>query len=195
MISCSSSKIVSTWKTKEALPVTYAKILVVGLMAETERAMKEKLEDHMVGDLATLGYTAVSSYKEYGSKAFENMKEQEVLDKLKNSGIDAVLTIMLLDKTKDRIVYRRTPRQLYYNRFWPYYNYRYNRIYGEPMYYSEIRTKYFWESNFFEMNNKTLLYSVQTESFDPETANTLGHEYGKLIIESMKKNGVLIAKQ
>jgi hypothetical protein len=63
------------------------------------------------------------------------------------------------------------------------------RIY-EPGYYSES-TKYFWESNLYDLNTKQLIYSVQTESFDPASTQSLAHEYGKLIVNSMIKSQVL----
>ena len=44
------------------------------------------------------------------------------------------------------------------------------------------------------MGTKDLLYSVQTESFDPNSSESLGHEYGKLIVENMVKKNAL-AKQ
>lgn len=60
------------------------------------------MEQHLVNDLTELGYTATSSLKEYGPKAFEKITEHYVLDKIKNSGFDSVLTNVLLDKSKER---------------------------------------------------------------------------------------------
>ena len=64
-----------------------------------------------------------------------------------------------------------------------------DRIYS-PGYY-QVDTKYFWESNLYDISNKQLLYSVQTQSFDPGSSAGLGHEYGQLIINDMVKNKVL----
>lgn len=193
LISCNSSRITSSWKAPDVQQKTFKKVLVLGLLREQDRALKEKMEEHVVGDLKNLGYDAVCSCEEYNPKAFENMKEDQALQKLSGSGIDAVLTVVLLDKTKERYyvpgrVYY-TPYNVYYRRWWGYYSTMYGRIY-EPGYYEE-NTKYFWESNFYDMGSKELLYSVQTESFDPSSAESLSHEYGKLIVNDMLKNGVL----
>ena len=59
----------------------------------------------------------------------------------------------------------------------------YDRIYT-PGYY-EVSTRYFWESNLYDLSGKKLLYTVQSESFDPANASTQGHEYGKLIVSDM----------
>ena len=52
-------------------------------------------------------------------------------------------------------------------------------------------TKYFWESNFYEMESKELLYSVQTKSFNPVSTESLAHEYGKMIVNNMEKKGII----
>lgn len=167
--------------------------MVLGLIREKDRAIQEKMENHLVGDLQLLGYNAVSSLKEYGPKAFEGMTEQEAINKLKSSGVDAVITIVLLDKQKERyyvpgrLYY--SPYGYYYNRFWGYRGTLYQRIY-EPGYYV-TDTKYFWESNLYDMKTQELVYSVQTESFDPVNTESQAHEYGKMIVKDMMKKKVV----
>jgi hypothetical protein len=81
----------------------------------------------------------------------------------------------------------------YYRNFYGYYTTIYNRIYT-PGYYV-IDTKYFWESNFFDVTNKELIYSVQTESFDYTSSDMQAHEYGKIIVKDMIKNLLLNKKE
>jgi hypothetical protein len=185
MAGCNSSKITTTWKAENTIPLKYNKVLVLGLIKENDRSIQEKMENHFVGDLQELGYNAVSSLKEYGPKAFDKTEEAAAIEKLKNSGVDAVLTIVLLDKEKER---QYIPPD-YGNRFWGYRNARYIRIY-EPGYYV-TNTKYFWESNFYEMTDQKLLYSVQTQSFSPNNTESLGHEYGRMIVKNMVKQNIL----
>ena len=194
VISCSSSvKITNSWKSDNLPQKSYNKIIVVGMLPDKERDMRENMENHMVGDLKSHGYNAVSSFRELGPKAFENMNEQEVLDKIKDYGVDAVITIVLLDKQRERyyvpsrIYY--SPYTIYQRHFFGYYTTIYGRIYT-PGYYIR-NTKYFWESNFYDMEGRQLLYSVQTESFDPASAATLSNEYGQMIVNDLAKKGVL----
>lgn len=184
--SCNTSKITSSWQAQNTAPVKYNKIMVIGLIREADRTIREKMENHFVGDLKILGYNAVSALNEYGPKAFESLDENATLEKLKNSGVDAVLTIVLLDKEKER---NYSPAIPYQGRFWGYYG-RYNRRISEKDYYV-VNTKYYWESNFYKMNDEQLLYSVQTQSFDPASAESMGHEYGKMIVADMVKKNVL----
>ena len=194
LISCSSAlKITNSWKSDNIPQNTYSKIMVVGILPERERNLRENMENHLVGDLQGRGYNAVSSVKVMGPKSFENMSEDQVLDKIKDYGVDAVVTIVLLDKQRERyyvpgrIYY--SPYTIYQRHFYGYYTTIYGRIYT-PGYYIR-NTKYFWESNFYDMESRQLLYSVQTESFDPASAATLSDEYGQIIVNDMAKQGVL----
>ena len=190
---CTTTRITSSWKAQNTVPQKYNKILVLGLIRETDRSLQENMENHFAEDLREQGYQAVTSLQEYGPKYFENMDEETAVSKLKNSGIDAVVTIVLLDKEKEkRYVAGYTfysPYGYYYNRFWGYRSTLYRRIY-EPGYYV-TDTRYFWESNLYDMNTQKLVFSVQTRSFDPSSSESLGHEYGQLIVSNMVKQNVL----
>lgn len=196
LAACSSSRVTHSWKS-EFPAKNYNKILVIAISGESDLLTKQQMEDHLAGDLKNQGYKAVSSLNEYGPRAFRQMSEEAVLDKIQHSGFDAVITIVLLDKEKERYY---VPGHLYYSpyvntyrHFWGYYNTIYNRVYT-PGYYV-TNTKYFWESNLFDVASKELIYSVHTESFDSASSESLAHEYGKLIVKDMVKNHVLNKKE
>src|SRR6476620_3193386 len=119
--SCSTSRITTSWKAPNTAPRLYNKIMVVGVMREKDRAIREKMENHLVGDLKELGYNAFSSLQEFGPKGLDVTNEDQMNDKLRSDSVDAVLTIVLLDKEKQRYyepgraLY--TPYGMYYNRF------------------------------------------------------------------------------
>ncbi|MBS1933420.1 MAG: hypothetical protein JST96_05420 [Bacteroidetes bacterium] len=192
-IACSSSRITHSWTTENLPQKKINKFLVVGINDRSDQALSEKMEDHLVGDLKDKGYDAVSSIREFGPKAFRKMDEDDVINKLQNSGFDAVRTIVLLDKSKEKyyipgqIVY--SPYYIYHRYFWGYYTTMYDRIYS-PGYYS-VNTRYFWESNLYDIKTKELIYSVQTESFDPSSRDALAHEYGKLIVNNMVRKQII----
>lgn len=190
---CKSSQVTSSWQPPDASPKAYNKIAVLGLIRDADRSIRENMENHLAGDLKAAGYNAYSTYGQFGPKAFENLSEEQVNDKLKQSGADAVLTIVLLNKEKEkhyqpgRLVY--SPYAVYYHRFGGYYTALITRI-ESPGYYTES-TRYFWESNLYDLNTKELIYSVQTQSFDPSSTESLGHEYGEMIVKDMTKRNVL----
>lgn len=191
---CSTSYITTSWKAENIWPHEYKKILVLGLINEPDRTIREQMEEHIMGDLRDLGYDAACSCDEFNPKAFENLTEKEALAKLSNSGVDAVLTVVLLDKQKEkyyvpgRVYY--SPYGYYHNRFWGYYTTMYGRVHSPGYYVTD--TRYFWESNFYNLNNgPELLYSAQSQSFEPESAGSMSHEYGRMIVKNMVKNNIL----
>ena len=190
---CATSRIVHSWESPNLPQKEYKKILVIGIMRDTDQDLREKMENHLVSDLRDKGYNAISSFKEYGPKSFEGLTEEMVLKRMYESGVDGIITIVMLDKKSEfyHNIHRmpESPDIVFQRRFWGYYSLISNRIY-EPGYTAEF-TKYFWESNFYEMEYRELLYSVQTESFDPRSAESLAHEYGKIIVNDMAKRGIL----
>jgi hypothetical protein len=194
MVACNTSKITSSWNGENVQPVKYKKVLVLGLINDADRTIRVAMEANIVSNLKDLGYTAVCSCDEYDSKAFENMKEQEALAKLNNGGVDAVLTVVLLDKTKelyyvsDRAGY--SPASDYHNRFWGYYTTMHDRVYSKGYYVTN--TRYFWETNFYSFDKtQQLLYSAHSRSFDPQSMSTLTYEYGKMIVKDLLKKNVV----
>jgi hypothetical protein len=184
---CNSSKITTSWKATVVEPSKYQKVMVLALIPDKDRQVQERMEQHFVGDLVNLGYTAFSALQQYGPKAFDNMDEKKALDKMRSSGADAVITIVLLNKEKERSY---VPARSYYvGGLWDYFGARQQRIY-EPGYYV-TDTKYFWESNFYDLSTQVLLYSAQTKSFSPLSTEALGHEYGLLLVGAMRKQKVL----
>lgn len=65
------------------------------------------------------------------------------------------------------------------------------KLYATTEGYFSTNTKYIWESNLYDLANNTLVYSSQSQSFDPLTTETLGHEYGQMIVKDMVKKNVL----
>jgi len=166
---CSSSKIVSSWKASVPDNLETGRIVVVGIIKEEDKSLHKQMENHLADDLCNLGYDAISSMELYGFKTLEGLDEQQVLLKLKQNDIAAVLTIVLLSKQKEKY---HVPKSMVdlddrYNRndFSIYYTAIYNKIYEEGYYVND--TNYFWESNFFNVSDQKLLYSVETHSFNP----------------------------
>jgi ABC-type glycerol-3-phosphate transport system substrate-binding protein len=198
LASCSSStKVTSSWKASNTGNVNYQKVLVLGIMnKDGDRAMKETMEDQLANELKSSGINAVPANTEFPPNTFNNVREKRALKMLQNKGYDAVMTIVLLDKSKENnytpgnVMYE--PYGMYYNHFWGYYRTVYARVYT-PGYYT-TNTNYFWESNLYDLNNNKLLYSVQSKSFDPSSIHSLGEEYAHQITKDMIKQGLLVKK-
>jgi hypothetical protein len=190
---CYSSVITNTWQAEDSNKKIIKKVLVLAIDNNKDRTIRVKLENHLVNDLTKKGIDAFSAIESYGPFFLSGLQESEAINKIKGQGFDAVLTVVLLDKEKEkhyipgRITY--TPYSMYYRRFWGYYSTVYDRVY-EPGYYIE-NTNYFWESNLFDLSDKSLIYSAQTKSFDSNNLEMLADEYGKIISNDLFKKGIL----
>lgn len=191
---CSSTKLTTSWKAGDVTSTHYERILVLGLMTDPDRRIREEMETSLVNNLKLSGLNAVCACEEFGPKAFESMSEEEALATLNDNGFDAVLTAVLLDKKKEKYYVptyiHYSPYSMYHNNFWSYYSTIYGRVYTPEYYVTD--TRYFWESNFYTLSKSPqLLYSSQSQSFNPSSSQRLSKEYGKIIVADLFKAGVI----
>ena len=193
LFSCSSTKITSSWKASDANINHYSKVLVVGLLPPKYRNAQAAMENRMVKDLKKNGINATSAYTEFGPKAFNNKSEEKMLASLRDKGYDAAITIVLEDKTNEK--YRSPgsvsyqPAGYYRNRFSGYYSTIYGRYYTPG--YTTTETNYLWETNMYDLKTDAMLYSVQSKSFNPSSAESIGKQYSKNIVKDMEKKGLI----
>lgn len=81
----------------------------------------------------------------------------------------------------------------YYRSPYGYYNYT-SSVVTTPGYYETDET-YYLEGNLFDVNTNILLYSVQSELYNPVDMATESATYTALVFEQMKKDGLLANRQ
>ncbi len=191
--SCSSTKITNSWKAESAVAKPYHNIMIWGIMPEKDSILRNQIENHLVNDLVSKGYHAISSLNVYTSKAYKKLTTQEILNEFKTTGVDAVITLVLLDKQKEDKYY---PRGFFNqtinntNNVDRYFSTMYERVFM-PGYYIST-TQYFWEANLFEISGDKHVYAVRTKSFDPNSTDALAHENGLKIMKDMLKQKIIL---
>lgn len=191
--SCNSTKIVSSWKAEDAVTKPYHNVMVWGILPETDSIVKKQIENHLTNDLVGKGYHAVSSTDVYKSKAFKNLSSKEIVDEFKFTGVDAVITLVLLKKEKEEKYYTTgvfTQPMNNPDNLDKYYHNMYEKVFT-PGYYITTNN-YFWEVNLFEVKEDKLIYSIRTKSFAPESTETLAHENGLKIMKDMLKKKIIL---
>lgn len=190
LVSCGSTKLISSWKAPDVSDQKFSKVLVIGLMGNKDRSLRENVENIIIQQLQTKGINAGSAFAEYGPRTFEGLDEPAALKKLRNKGYDGAVTVALLDKSKEKR-YNPGMTGLYPGtyRFWGYYRTIYTRIY-EPGYYT-ISNKFMLEASVYDLNSDKLIYSAQTKSVDPASPQSLASEFSDKIFEDMSKKGVI----
>jgi hypothetical protein len=123
-----------------------------------------------------------------------SLEQEETYIKLCNRGIDAVITIALLDRRKEKVYVpgrvKYYSNLYYYNRIWNYNVIEADLLTAKGEY--EESTQYLWETILFDLQTLSPVYTVQTKSFDPLSLNLMAHEHGKMIVARMIKNKILI---
>ncbi|WP_316788704.1 hypothetical protein [Pedobacter frigoris] len=188
--SCSSTKLVSSWTAKDVTIPQSSKVLVIALMGNKDRKLRENVENSIVENLKTHGVSAGSALAEYGPKDFDGLDEKVAVQKIKEKGYDGAFTIALLDKTKSKsYVPGGFGIMPYPYGFWGYYRPMYARVY-EPGYY-QVTNKFMLEANFFNLVGDKLVYSAQTKTINPDSPQSLASEFSKTLFEDMVKKGVI----
>ena len=192
ILSCRSTKITSSWKLGNAETKSYHNIMVWAILPEKDSTLRRQVETHLVNDLIGKGYHALGSLEVYRAKAYEKLNSKEIVDEFKSTGVDAVITMVLLDKIKEEKYYPGgifNPAINPNGRFDRYYSSVYEKILT-PGYYLST-TDYFWEANLFDVSEDKMTYSVHTKSFDPASTESLAHENGLLILKDMVKQKII----
>ncbi len=194
LVSCQPSKITQSWAAREAKPNQYKKILVLGVLTDNDNELQTKMENHLADDLREMGYLAVAANKVFPAGTFAKGDIAKAVTALEGKGFDAILTIVLLDKNKDKyyVPGRITDYSDYerYGGFHRYFNTVAERIYA-PGYFGE-ETKYIWENNFYDLGSRQMIYSAHSRSFDYTSKTTLAHTYGLLMAQSLVKKKILL---
>ncbi|HJT74902.1 MAG TPA: hypothetical protein VJ720_12800, partial [Chitinophaga sp.] len=180
MAACTSTKLTSSWKTPDARLQEEKKIMVIALVPAKERTLRVQMESNLVSELRKEGYNAVSAYATYGpDDELGKGDEKAALRKFRNSDVDQVMTIAMVDKSRERTFVPGYGGYPYYGGFWPYYRGWYGRMY-DPGYY-QVNTKYQWDTNLYDLKEKKLIYNAQTDSVDPPTAYRQAYLFAKQI--------------
>ncbi|MBS1610145.1 MAG: hypothetical protein JSS70_15590 [Bacteroidetes bacterium] len=164
---CSPGKKIQVWKNKALAMPPIRKVMVVGMMRNAKDTIRQKTEDIVCEELKKAGIEAVSSLKILGANTFEKMDEDDALYQLNNYCVDAVLTVTVLNRTKESrytagsILY--TPFGYYYDRFWRYRTTLQHRL-AEDTYYTN-EEHLFFECNIYTMVTQKLVYSFHSGNF------------------------------
>lgn len=186
---CSNTKLVSSYAAPQAKIQKSSKILVIAMMGEKDKKLRENVESVLVQTLRAQGFDAGSSLKEFGPDAFSKLDEKTTMQKLRDQGFDGTFSVALINKTKDN-VYRPGHVAVVPSpyRFWGYYNSMYARVY-RPGYYAD-NNQFVLEGTVYSISSDKLLYSAQTKTVNPDSPHALASTFTKTLLNDMNKNGV-----
>ncbi|MDF2188133.1 hypothetical protein [Paraflavitalea sp. CAU 1676] len=172
-----------------------ASVFIASLSRNME--VRTKLENALAAQAAMRNIKVVKSTEFFAPTFYEKLPpREEVLDKIKQTGVDAVLTVSLINKESEtRYVpgnnryYAPYPNYRWYGGLYTYYNYWYPNLW-DPGYYTTDKT-YFMETNLYDASNEKLLWSAQSETVNPGSIDNFVRDYPKKLVEQLVKDGLL----
>jgi len=187
-----STVITGSWKSPKQTKA-YSNLLIAALTSHA--IAKSTIETELAAAFAASGVKAVKSIDEFPPNlAVSDSDKQVLMGKMKSIGSDAVLTVSLLRKETES---RYTPGSIaydpysfgYYRQFWGYYSYWYPDVY-EPGYYTTEQT-YYMETNLYDAVTEDLVWSAQSETYNPADLSTFAVEFANTIISQLKADHVI----
>ncbi|WP_317195467.1 hypothetical protein [Rufibacter psychrotolerans] len=190
-----ATQITGTWKSPEATTTTYNRILVAAL---TDNAIaRQTLEAQLQTQLQQRGITAAKSIDVVPPALTrgEGNTADALLDKIKGDQYDAILTVALVNtETETRYVpgntvYRPVTRFAWYGTFRGYYTYWRPMMY-DPGYYREDKV-YFLETNLYDAATEKLLWSAQSQSYNPSSLQRFSEKFGEITVARMQQENLI----
>ncbi len=188
LASCGGTKLTSVWK-DTTYGGTIDKIMVVAITENTRNRLV--FEREFVEAFRKAGVEATASV-DVTPKDSES-DEDLILAKTRKRGISMILVTHLIG-VQDKEVYHppqtyTVPSRGYYNHFHSYYPRVYEYVH-EPGYYTKHKSVNL-ETNLYEAKTEKLVWSVTSETIDPESVNTIIESLSKVVIKNLRKNNFL----
>lgn len=183
---CASISLVNTFKDPGMPAKQYKKLLVVGVTSKI--AMRQIFEEVFASELMGKGVSGIPSYTITGVK--EKPSHEMLVEAVKKSGADGVITTRLVDIKKDTVVksgFVMTDRGFIDD-------------YGEQVNYATfvsrsvdvtLSSEAAFETNMFDAETGRMIWSGTSSAVNPEGIITLSRELADHVIKAMIRDGLI----
>jgi hypothetical protein len=190
-----STKIIGSWKSPEAVAAGYSNLFVAAMISDNY-VTKKTIEDDIDELLIQKGIQAISNLDQVKpGLMLTNDNKDQVVQEIKNSGRDAIMTIAIIDQTNET---RYVPGTAYtpmyygggYGRFGGYYG-MYGPMTYSPGYYATDKN-YYVEINLYDSETQTLVWSAQSATTNPSSIDKAAREFAYVVVDKMIKDKIII---
>ena len=197
LTACSSTKqSTGVWINKEKITgKSFSNIFIV-VMSDNIEA-RSRIENDLAEAATARGYSAVKSIDVMPPSLSDNKKptKEEVVSKVKGTGCDAVFMASLLRKEENvryvpgTTAYSMMPYYTWSGSYFGYYNNWYPTV-STPGYYQQDKS-YFIQSNLYEVATEEIMWSVQSEVFNPSSLSDFSKTYMRTLIRQLTREQIL----
>jgi hypothetical protein len=193
-----STSITASYKPLDLPNTDYKKVFIAALTDNTYA--QQHVEESMAKMFAKKGATSMQSidllphnFRKVAQKKDIDM----VINKISQANCDAIMTIALVDaKDEKRYVQDSAgyyPMAMpYYGGFGTYYTYGFDNFYS-PGYYTEDKI-YYLEANIYDIKTEKLVWSAQSETYNPNSIEDFLKGYSQAVSDRMNKDGIMTNK-
>ena len=186
---CSTNRTVTTWKTQHIAPTPYHRAMVVAILPDEDSVVRDQIETSFKTALANMGYNAITAISEFGRTGLRNLSEDETYKKLYDKGIDAVVTVALVNKTKESssvpVAAHTYRNNFYFNRI-----FQYKDNLTQPG-NNSLNEEYYWECLLFDLNKLEASIAVQTSPSAKPAQLKIGDQLARHLIRRMAREKTL----
>lgn len=188
LASCGGTKLTSVWK-DTTYEGTIDKLMVVAITENTRNRLI--FERQFVEEFKKIGIEAIASVDVTPKDSGAN--DDVILAEARKRDISMILVTHLIG-VEDKEVYHppqtyTVPSRGYYNHFHSYYPRVYEYVH-EPGYYTKHKSVNL-ETNLYETRTQKLIWSVTSETLDPDSVNTIIESLSKVVIKDLRKQKLL----
>ena len=190
MASCSGSRMVSTQMDADRKGKPIKNVLIIGVIED--KAIRENYEKYFMERLNAAGVEAMSSAQVLPVSIGKKLDKKEIIDLVEQHGIDTVAVTHLVDREQDETFSRSNRLSTIYNQgYYRYYTGVWDNLY-EPTVYSD-HVQYFLETRLYDVKTQKLIWTGESETMDPKTIGQAIGQIVSLVMDELKKNGLLPA--
>jgi hypothetical protein len=187
--SCSSgTQLTVEWKDADHVG-RVQNVMVIGVAERM--VVRRAFEDELAKQLLENGATASSSARVL--PADTKIEKEVIKAEIERLNLDAVLVTRLLDveETTEYVPGTTTMvyTQPYYRGMYPYYHTVYEAVHTPG--YTIESTVVTLETNLYDAGREALIWSAQSETFDPGSVESAIKEVAKTIVEGMVARGLI----
>ena len=177
-----STSITRSYKKPGTTVKSYKKVFLT--VIASDYAMKQTVENQLASALQTNGIEVVKSIDAFPPG--QQIQDKEVLlDKIKSYNPEAIFTVALIDKATEQ---RYVP-----GNFYNYYSGWSQSVYS-PGYYTNDKI-YYLETNLYDAEAVDLIWSAQSETYNPSNIDSFMEGYRKAIRKKLEEDGIIAAAQ
>lgn len=188
--SCATKDIVRDWNSDEEQKQNVESIMIMGLVNQV--SLRSDTEYEMADAARKIGLKPTISMTMFPPQLGKPFDDTErVKERLQERGIDAILTVAIIDIKAERYVgpEKTYVPLVYYDRFTNYY-YRTGVVVYKPGYFT-LQTRYFLETNLFEIKSGKLIWSGRSYAFDPQDLKRFLPKYAKRLFKELRKTDIM----